>query len=212
GFRNQPLPLTATLVDVSVTPATPASGVPVTFTVAGQTCMATTNAAGTAACSVTPSVAAGTYPLTATFAGNASLAPNSANKTVDLLDAPIFSNVEFSAANYSVTEDCTTLTITVNRAGDTSFPASVDYSSADGSATDRGDYITALGTLNFAAGETSKSFVVLINEDSYVEGNETFTLNLSNPSGVGFGVNVSATVTIIDDAADPVTIVRRQPR
>ena len=212
GFRNQPLPLTATLVDVSVTPATAVSGVPVTFTVAGQTCMATTNAAGTAACSVTPSVAAGTYPLTATFAGNGSLVPSSANKTVDLLDAPVVSNVEFSTANYSVTEDCTTLTITVNRTGDTSFPATVDYSSADGSATERGDYITALGTLNFAAGETSKSFVVLINEDSYVEGNEGFTLNLSNPSGVGFGANVSTTVTIIDDATEPATNAIDDPR
>src|SRR5437773_2772615 len=35
--------------------------------------------------------------------------------------------VQFDSANYSVQEDCTTVTITVNRVGDTSMPATVDY-------------------------------------------------------------------------------------
>jgi hypothetical protein len=59
--------------------------------------------------------------------------------------------------------------------------------------------------LNFAAGETSMSFAVLINEDSFVEGNETFNVNLSNPSGVGLGAPAIATVTIIDDPSEPST-------
>lgn len=113
--------------------------------------------------------------------------------------------VQFSAANYSVQEDCTTVTITVNRVGDTSGGASVDYLTSDVTATERKDYITALGTLIFAPGETSKSFVVLINEDSFIEGNETFNVNLSNPLGATFGAPVIATVTIIDDPGEPAT-------
>src|SRR6185369_9928504 len=70
--------------------------------------------------------------------------------------------VQFSSSNYSVQEDCTTLTITVNRLGDVSGIASVDYNTADVTANERRDYIKALGSLNFAAGETSKSFAVLI--------------------------------------------------
>src|SRR5215472_12529230 len=66
--------------------------------------------------------------------------------------------VQFSSDTYSVQEDCTTVTITVNRLGDASAQATVDYSTADMTATERSDYITALGTLHFAAGETSKSF------------------------------------------------------
>ncbi len=68
-----------------------------------------------------------------------------------------------------------------------------------------GDFITALGKLQFAAGETSKTFTVLINDDSYVEGNETFNVNLSNPSGVTLGTPQIATVTILDNATEPST-------
>jgi hypothetical protein len=111
--------------------------------------------------------------------------------------------VQFSSSGYSVQEDCTTLIITVNRIGDTSGVASVDYSSSDVTATERRDYIKAIGTVRFAAGEASKSFGVLINEDSYAEGNETFNITLSNPSGVGLGSPSITTVQIIDDSSEP---------
>ena len=115
---------------------------------------------------------------------------------------PTSNVVQFNSSNYSVVEDCTTVTVTVNRIGDTSGAASVDYQTSDVTATERKDYITALGSLRFAAGETSKSFAVLINEDSVVEGNETFSITLSNPSGVTLGGPAIATVTIADDASE----------
>jgi hypothetical protein len=110
--------------------------------------------------------------------------------------------VQFSSSSYGIQEDCTTVTITVNRIGDTSGAASVDYNTSNVTATERKDYITALGTLRFAAGETSKSFAILINEDSLVEGNETFNITLSNPSGLTLGGPVIATITITDDAGE----------
>jgi len=120
--------------------------------------------------------------------------------------------VQFSSSNYGVVEACTTVTITVNRIGNTSGAASVDYNTSDVTATERGDYITALGTLSFAPGETSKSFVVLINDDSYVEGNETFNVNLSNPSGASLGAPSIATVTINDNPTEPPTNVIDNPQ
>ena len=120
--------------------------------------------------------------------------------------------VQFSSSNYSVVEECTTLTITVNRIGNTSGAASVDYFTADVTASERRDYITAIGRLSFAAGETSKNFVVLINDDSFVEGNETFNVNLRNPSGVSLGAPQIATVTIIDNATEPATNTIDDPR
>jgi hypothetical protein len=54
----------------------PISGEPVTLTLnATQTCMGTTNSAGTASCSVTPGEAPGSYPLTGSFAGDTSVSP-----------------------------------------------------------------------------------------------------------------------------------------
>ncbi|PYS57184.1 MAG: hypothetical protein DMF76_22920, partial [Acidobacteria bacterium] len=119
--------------------------------------------------------------------------------------------VQFSSSNYSVVEACTTVTITINRIGNTSGAASVDYFTLDVTASERRDYITAIGTLRFAAGETSKSFVVLINDDSYVEGNETFNVNLRNVSGATLGAPAIATVTIIDNPTEPSTNVIDDP-
>jgi hypothetical protein len=134
-------------------------------------------------------------------------APSQANVQFDHLRQAIAGAnlVQFSSSNYSVQEDCTTVTITVNRVGDLSGITSVDYNTSDVTATERKDYITALGTLVFAPGETSKSFGVLINEDSYVEGNETFNVKLSNPSGAALGAPATAVVTIIDDPSEPAT-------
>jgi len=55
--------------------------------------------------------------------------------------------------------------------------------------------------MNFAAGETSKSFSVAIVDDSYAEGTETFTIGLNTPSGATLGAQSNATVTITDNEA-----------
>src|SRR5258708_40066976 len=62
-----------------------------------------------------------------------------------------------------------------------------------------------MGTINFAPGETSKTFQVLINEDKYVDGNEQFGLSLSNPIGASLGAPGTATVNITDDSPASLT-------
>ena len=64
-----------------------------------------------------------------------------------------------------------------------SGPVSVDYATADGTATAGVDYTAASGTLTFAAGETEKTVSVALLDDAIDEGKETFTLELSNPRG-----------------------------
>ena len=102
-------------------------------------------------------------------------------------------------------EDVTFVTITINRTGDTSGVSTVDYATADLTATERKDYTTAVGTLRFAAGEMSKTIDLLISEDSFVEGLETFTLTLSNPAGATLGATSIATIQINDDVTEPAT-------
>lgn len=64
----------------------------------------------------------------------------------------------------------------------------VQYSTAnDTGLISDGDYQAASGTLSFAPGETSKTFTVLANGDAKNELDETFFVNLSNPTGATLG-------------------------
>ena len=79
----------------------------------------------------------------------------------------------------------------------------VDYATADGTATAGDDYTTASGTLTFSAGETSKTVSVPIVDDGVEDGGETFTLTLSNPSGAGAQLaDAQATATIENDEVE----------
>lgn len=75
----------------------------------------------------------------------------------------------------------TTFTFTVTRSSATGA-ASVDFATKDGSATAGSDYVAQAGSLNFADGEASKTIAITVNGDTAIEVNETFTVELSNPS------------------------------
>ncbi|MGB8508314.1 MAG: SBBP repeat-containing protein, partial [Pyrinomonadaceae bacterium] len=143
-----------------------------------------------------------------TFGGDAIFGDAFALKLSDTSAGPV-SLLQFTQTNFMVQEDTTFVTLTVQRTGDTSAPVTVDYTSANGTASERSDYTTAVGTLRFGAGETAKTLDILVNEDSKVEGTEAFTVNLSNPTG---GASLScqtatATIQIMDDVSEPSTNV-----
>jgi hypothetical protein len=75
------------------------------------------------------------------------------------------------------------------------------FRTLDGSATKGIDYEAASGTLSIPAGSTTGTITVTVYGDTAVEGNETLTLDLGEPSGTGAA---SATGTILDD--EPPTI------
>jgi hypothetical protein len=145
-----------------------------------------------------------TFSLNLSNPSNATLA--NANGTGTILDDDSAStSVQFSAANYDVKEDLTAVVVTVTRSGSTSIASTVDYATANATANQLADYELAGGTLSFAPGDTSKTFLVLINQDSYLEGDEQITLSLSNPTGASLGTQSTATITIKDDAVEPAT-------
>ena len=49
----------------------------------------------------------------------------------------------------------------------------------NGIASSRCDYASSVGTVSFAAGETSKSFSIPLVDDSFAEGSENFIITLS---------------------------------
>src|SRR5437667_8196425 len=58
----------------------------------------------------------------------------------------------------------------------------MDYATSDGTATETGDYAPASGSVSFAPGETSQTVSVSVNGDTTHEADETFTVDLSNPT------------------------------
>lgn len=118
--------------------------------------------------------------------------------------ASIPTGLQLSAAAYSSFESNQNASITVTRTGDVSAATTVVYATADGTATAGSDYTAVSGTLTFASGETSKTIVVPLVNDNVYEGNKTFTLTLSNPSGGTLLMTpATATVTIVDDESRP---------
>jgi hypothetical protein len=87
----------------------------------------------------------------------------------------------------------------ITRTGDTSAPATVNYSTADGTASQKSDYTAMAGTLRFAANETSKALTVLLTDDGLAEGTESFTVTLDGPVGAQIGGARTATINIQDN-------------
>lgn len=76
----------------------------------------------------------------------------------------------------------------------------VNYATADGTAkVSDGDYVAASGTVRFAAGETEKFVSVTINGDARFEGDESFSVNLSNATNSAKIVDATGVGTITND-------------
>jgi hypothetical protein len=83
----------------------------------------------------------------------------------------------------------------------------VDYSTADGTATDAsGDYQSASSSVSFTPGETSKQLTINVNGDTLFEPNETFFVNLSNASGATITDSQGQGTIQNDDAAPSFSI------
>jgi|GEM_PF-6383715 len=110
--------------------------------------------------------------------------------------------IDFATTDYSVNENGGTATITVTRSGGKVGPVTVDYGTANGTATAGTDYTASSGTLSWASGDdTAKSFTIPVINDSIPTGDKTVNLTLTNATGGATLGQSSAVLTIIDDEA-----------
>jgi Calx-beta domain len=139
--------------------------------------------------------------------GGALGTPNSA--TLTITDNEVQPALQFNSATYTVGEGGGSATITVTRTGATDNAVSVNYATSNGTATGGAacaagtDYDSTSGTLNFAAGDISKTFTVAICEDALAEGDETVNLALTLPTGGVLGTPATAILTITDNEGQP---------
>ena len=106
-----------------------------------------------------------------------------------------------SVAGASVAEGnsgTTALSFAVTLSKPVTWDVSVDYATANGSATAPSDFASASGTLTFAPGETSKTITVNVVGDTAIEPDETLSVQLANPVNTAIAT-ASATGTIRND-------------
>ena len=80
-------------------------------------------------------------------------------------------------------------------------PVSVDYATAEGTASAGADFESGAGIVTFQPGETSKQVAVPVIGDVLEEPDETFSVELSNPAGVTIAKPRGAG-TILDDEGE----------
>ena len=93
-----------------------------------------------------------------------------------------------------------TFTVQLNVAS--SLAATVDWTTADGTATQGTDYEETTGTLTFDALQTEQTITVPLLDDAVDEADETFTIALTNAANATLD-DAEATGTITDDDAAP---------
>jgi YVTN family beta-propeller protein len=127
----------------------------------------------------------------------------SVNTTVALTPTnPIlnYGQLQFAIDSVRVGETQGAVNLLVKRVTGNDEAVSVDYTTADGSAT-ASDYTAQSGTLTWSNGDDgAKSITLPITDDSDYEGDETFTITLSNPNGgATLGTLSQLTVTIVEN-------------
>lgn len=120
------------------------------------------------------------------------------------------SNVNPSATidDVTVTEGNTGTTnavFTVTLSSSPSQPVSINFTTSGGTATSGVDFAATSGTLIIRPGSNSGTISVPVNGDTVREGDETFTLNLTNPVNATLADN-QGVCTILDDDVPQISV------
>jgi Ca2+-binding RTX toxin-like protein len=130
-----------------------------------------------------------------------------ASATVNLTDNDRRPTV--TIGNTSLTEGnsgTTNATFTVSLSNPSTETVTVDYSTIDGTATTGSDYTLTTGTVTFTPGQTSQTVNVPVIGDLNFENNETFNVNLANPTNATLGTTAIGTGTIVNDDLPTISV------
>jgi hypothetical protein len=98
----------------------------------------------------------------------------------------------------------TPFTFTISLSAALGQPVTVNYTSVNGTATAGEDYAAASGTITFAPGEVNKTITIPVSGDTLVEGNETFTINLSGATNAIISIGQGSGTILNDDSGGSV--------
>jgi serralysin len=143
-----------------------------------------------------PTVAGGTA-----FIGNTQASSTIVDEDTQIAINDV-STTEGNARNNTIAYKSVSFTVSLSEA--TIDTVTVNYATADGTAKAGEDYLAASGTLTFNPGETSKTISVSVRKETVFEADETFYLNLSNPTSATIA-DSQGTGTILNDDTQTTT-------
>ena len=133
------------------------------------------------------------------ISGTAAVGPQG-TAVLQIADNDLGGALHFTASGYSVKEAFGIITLSVRRDGGMAGPVTFHYATQDGTAKAGVDYTAASGTLTFRAGEFFAQFSVQVIPNTRDDGDRTFNVVLSAPTGgMTLGSPSTATVTINED-------------
>lgn len=127
-------------------------------------------------------------------ATNALIADRQGAATITDNDAP----PSVAILNANTLEITGTLSFGVGLSQSSGKLVAVDFATANGTATSGSDFVSKSGTLNIPAGTSLGSITIDLVNDTIVEPEETFTVNLSAPLNASI-IHATGTGTIVDD-------------
>jgi glucose/arabinose dehydrogenase len=147
-----------------------------------------------------------TFNVDLSGATNATIADSQGVGTINNDDAqPTISinDVSVSEGNAGTTNAAFTVTLSAA----SSQTTTVNYATADGTATTAdSDYVNAGGTLTFTPGQTSQPVSVTINGDTAFEPNQAFNVNLSGATNATIADNQGVGTITNDDTQPTISI------
>ena len=148
----------------------------------------------------TAALTAGTHSVSADYSGDANFIASSGTLSGGQIVRPppsiAINDITFLEGDTGV--KFVFFTVTLSAASN--LPVSVDFTTANNTATAPSDYQSTTGTLTFTPGQTSRTIFVTINGDTAFDPDETFTMNLSNPVNATIA-RAQGTATILNDDA-----------
>ena len=114
-----------------------------------------------------------------------------------------------TGSTFQETDPAASVLVTLSRP--MSSTVTVDFATADGSATAGADYTAVSGSLSFAPGETVKAIQIPVLQDLLTESTETVAVSLSNPVGVQLGTLNAHSLQIKDDEFPTLTVTATDP-
>ena len=106
----------------------------------------------------------------------------------------------FSRVNYNVAENASTYDVTILRSFGGAGQVTVNLDSVAGTATEASDYQAFNQTITFDEGVQSQTVTLTVLDDQEVEGDESYSLRLTNPTnGAILGNPSTVSVNISDD-------------